>query len=223
MDRPRAVEQWNEDTHSLYAIAKTRAERAAWRLADETGIPMISLCASGMWGPYDYRITPAMRWIQGLVNGWLPVINTAGSFVDVRDSAEMHARAVTMGQPGRRYAIVGEDLSYAGIAAIVKELTGVRHLHLNLGRRPTLLAADLIERACRLIGWEPIVTRGFVEEAYERYLIADGRAANDAFDLEPRPAKEAISSAISWLLHIDAIWSWRARRFQSSFPHDPND
>jgi dihydroflavonol-4-reductase len=221
MDQPRTVDQWNDNTHSLYAITKTRSEQAAWRLADETGISMISLCASGMWGPYDYRVTPAMRWIQGLVNGWLPIIDTAGSFIDVRDAAEAHARAVTMGQPGQRYALVGQNLTFADIADIVHDLTGVRHLHLNLGKRLTLLSADLLELTGRLTGWEPVTTRGFIEEAYQRCLIADGRPANKAFDLQPRSLETTIAGAIGWLLHSGAIWRWRARRLQDRFPPDP--
>lgn len=219
---PRGSDQWNENAHSLYAVAKLRSERAAWRLADETGISMISLCAAGMWGPYDYRVTPAMRWIQGLVNGWLPVIETGASFVDVRDSAEAHARAVTMGQPGQRYAVVGEDLSQADIARIVRDLTGIRwHLQLKLGRRLTLLAADLLELTGRLTGWQPITTRGFIEEAFQRSLVADGRLANETFDLQPRKADATIADSIRWLLHLGAIWPWRARRLRRQFAPDP--
>lgn len=222
IDDPRGADQWNQDTHSLYAVAKTRSEQAAWRLADETGIPMIALCIGGMWGPYDYRVTPAMRWIQGLVNGWLPVIDTAGSFIDVRDSAEFHARAVTAGQPGQRYAVVGPDLSQADIANIVRDLTGVRHLHLRPGKRLTLLAADLSELAGLLTGWDPITTRGFIEEAYERCLVADGSLANKTFGLQPRKAEAVIADSIRWLLHIGAIWRWRARRLRERFPADPS-
>ena len=220
-DQPRSADQWNEDPQSLYAIAKVRGERAAWRLADEAGIPMIALCPAGMWGPYDYRITPAMRWIQGMVNGWLPIISTAGSFVDVRDAAEVHARAVDNGPPGQRYAISAEDLSQADIAGIVHDLTGVRHLYLNLGKRLTLLGAGLFELAGRLTGWEPITTRGFIEEAYERSLIADGRLASETFGVHPRPAREAIIDSIRWLLYTGAIWSWRAKQLSAKFPLDP--
>lgn len=221
IDRPRTADQWNDDAQSLYAIAKTRAEQAAWRLADETGIPMISLCPSGMWGPYDYRVTPAMRWIQALVNGWLPVIDTAGSFIDVRDSALAHARAVTMGQPGQRYPVAGQDLTMVEIAEIVRDLTGVPFLNVRLGKRLTLLAADLFELAGRLTGWEPITTRGFVEEAYGRCLVADGSLANKTFRLRPRKADLVIADSIRWLLHIGAIWRFRARDLREYFPPDP--
>jgi dihydroflavonol-4-reductase len=222
LDRPRAVEQWNDNPRSLYAINKVRSEKAAWRLAGETGIPMISLCSAGMWGPYDYRITPAMRWIQALTNGWLPALNIAGSFVDVRDSAEAHARAVTVGQPGQRYVIAGQDLTMVDIAEIIRQLTGVRYLHLKPGKRLILLAADLAELAARLTGWEPIVTRGFVEEAFERCLVADGRLANETFGLQPRAADVTIADAIRWLLHTGAIWRWRARGLRERFPPDPD-
>lgn len=222
IDHPRTTFDWNEDPRTSYSSAKTMSEKVAWKLASETGIPMISLCPAGLWGPYDYRLTPPMRWIRDLVNGLLPVINTGGSFVDVRDAAEVHARAVYTGQTGRRYAIVGADLSMRQMSDIVTELTGVKHLNLDLPSSVMNSIVGLMELAAKAIGREPLSTRAFLEESLDKWLVVDGRETEDTFDLEPRGSVEMIRAAIRWLLFVGAIGKRRAAKLAEIFPPDPD-
>lgn len=220
-DHPRSAQDWNEDPRTAYAIAKTQAEKAAWNLAAETEIPMIALCPAGLWGPFDYRITPAMRWIRDLVNGLSPVIDTGGSFVDVRDAAEVHARAVDLGQPGSRYAIVGADLSMRRMSEIVTDLTGVKHFYLDLPQPIMIAIAGLMEMVAKVTSRDPLSTRAFIEESLGKWLIADGREANQAFNLQPRGEEEMIQDAIRWLLFIGAIGKRKAATLTERLPPDP--
>lgn len=221
-NQPRTSDDWNDDPRTAYSRAKTQAEKAAWGLAAETGIPMISLCPAGLWGPYDYRITPAMRWIRDLVNGLSPVINTGGSFVDVRDAAEVHARAVEEGQPGCRYAIVGADLTMKGMSEIVTELTGVKHFRLDLAPPLMRSIAGLMEIAAKVTGGEPRSTRAFLDETLDKWLVVDGRETNQVFNMKPRGAEEMIRAAIRWLLFVGAIGKRRASELAERFPPDPS-
>jgi dihydroflavonol-4-reductase len=182
---------------------------------------MISLCPAGMWGPHDYRITPAMRWIRDLVNGVTPVIDTGGSFVDVRDAAEVHARAVTMGQPGCRYAIVGADLFNKQISEIVTQLTGVKHFYLNLPAPLMHSVAGLMENVARVSGWEPLSTRTFIDEALGRYLFVDCANTNETFGISPHGDVSMITDAIRWLLFTGHIGKQRAKRLAPLYPPDP--
>lgn len=220
-NQPRTPDDWNDNPRTAYACAKTQAEKAAWQLAAETGIPMISLCPAGLWGPYDYRMTPAMRWIRDLVNGLSPVINTGGSFVDVRDAAEVHARSVEEGQPGCRYAIVGTDLTMKGMSEIVTKLTGVKHFYLDLAPPLMRSIAGLMEMAAKVTSGEPRTTRAFLDESLDNWLVVDGRETNQAFNLNPRGAEEMIRTAIRWLLFIGAISKRRAFELAERFPPDP--
>jgi len=219
--KKRTIQDWNDDAVTPYSQAKTQAEKEAWRLAAEYGVPMISLCPAGMWGPYDYRITPAMRWIRDLVNGMTPVIDTGGSFVDVRDAAEVHARAITMGLPGCRYAIVAADLFNREISEIVTQLTGVRHFYLNLPAPLMQSIATMMEYAARASGWDPLSTRTFIDEALGRYLFIDGAETNETFGIKPREDIVMITDAIRWLLFTGQIGKRRAKRLALHFPFDP--
>jgi dihydroflavonol-4-reductase len=221
-EKPRTAQDWNDDAVTPYSQAKTKAEKEAWRLAAEYGVPMISLCPAGLWGPYDYRITPAMRWIRDLVNGMTPVIDTGGSFVDVRDAAEIHARAVTMGQPGCRYAIVGADLLNRQIADIVTQLTGVKHLYLNLPAPLMHSVAGMMEYAARVSGWDPLSTRTFIDEALGRYLFVDAADTNEVFGIIPREEVAMITGAIRWLLFTGQIGKRRAKRLAPLYPPEPD-
>lgn len=221
LNQPRTPRDWNVNPQTAYSRAKTQAEIAAWRLAAETGIPMISLCPAGLWGPYDYRITPAMRWIRDLVNGLTPVINTGGSFVDVRDAAEVHVRAVENGQSGRRYPIVGADLTMKRMSEIVTELTGVKHFHLDLPTPLMNSIAGLMEITAKVTGWDPLSTRAFLAESLNKWLVVDGRETNQTFDLNPRGGREMIRAAIRWLLFVGAVGQRTAAQLSERFPPDP--
>jgi dihydroflavonol-4-reductase len=221
IDRPRTPYDWNDDPQTTYACAKTQSEKAAWHWAAATGIPMISLCPAGLWGPYDYRLTPAMRWIRDLVNGPSPVINTGGSFVDVRDAAEVHARAVKSGQPGCRYAIVGANLTMKQMSDIITKLTGVKHFYLNLAPPLMHSIAGLMEIAAKATGWDPLSTRAFIAESLDKWLVADGRETNDTFNILPRGDIEMIRDAIRWLIFVGAVNKRRAAQLCERFQPDP--
>lgn len=219
--KQRTTQDWNENAVTPYSQAKTRAEKEAWRLAAKYGVPMISLCPAGLWGPYDYRVTPAMRWIRDLVNGMTPVIDTGGSFVDVRDAAEVHARAITMGQLGCRYAIVGADLLNRQISEIIAQLTGVKHFYLNLPTPLMRSIAGMMEYVARTSGWDPLSTRTFIDEALGRYLFVDGAETNETFGIKPREDEAMIADAIRWLLFTGQIGKRRTKRLVPLFPSDP--
>ena len=214
------VDSWNDNAQTPYAIAKTEGEREAWRQSEKYGVPMVAICSAGHWGRYDYRITPAMRWIRGFVNGTIPVVDVGGGFVDVRDSAEAHVRAITLGQPGKRYVVSGANLHMRDIAAIIERLTGTRHISVNIGKGPALLAAGLLEMVAKISRRPPLTTRAFIREQLGRYQCADPSLANETFGFTPRNSEEMITDAIRWLLYLGAIHGRKAHRLAVHFPPD---
>lgn len=220
-DQRLTEDDWNEDAHTGYALSKTRGERAAWRMAERYGVPVIALCPGGILGRLDYRLTPSNSWIRGMVNERIPVFNIGGNFVDVRDVAQAHVAAVEHGEPGRRYIISGSNLLMKDMARIVTGLTGARLFYLPLPRPAVLAFATVLEAVARLTGLAPLTTRAFVREAYGRYQFADGAAAEQAFGLRPRPAEEMIADTIRWLLHTKQIRTGKARELAARFLPDP--
>ncbi len=219
-DTLRTAEDWNTDQHLPYTIAKTRGEQQAWQLAGETGIALISLCPNGILGPYDYGMTPTTELLCGLINGSGQTFNSGTSFVDVRDVAEVHARAVDAGTPGQRYIIAGEQLPMRELGDIIARLTGVKPPHIGAGRSLSLVIAGLMEMRARVSGSQPALTRNMVRELIGRYHYYDCEKTWQAFGLTPRPSEEMLVDAIRWLLFIGQIKPALAEQLAGKYPAD---
>jgi nucleoside-diphosphate-sugar epimerase len=161
-----------------------------------------------------------MRWIRGLVNGTIPVIDIGGSFIDVRDSAEAHVRAISLGQVGERYVVSGAHLRMVEIADIIRRQTGTRHLKLKLPKRLALLAAGFLEVVAHISNRQPLTTRAFIREQLGRYLYADPTLADKTFGFTPRGGEAMIVDAIRWLLYLGVIHRRKARQLAVHFPPD---
>jgi dihydroflavonol-4-reductase len=169
----RTPTDWNEDARNPYAVAKTQAEREAWRMADELGLEMISICPSGLLGPYDYRITPSTDVIRGLINGTTPVYKGGLSYVDIGKVAEIHARAVEMGKVGERYIAAGENMLVSKYGEIITKLTGSKPPHIPGGRIALQTVAALAEMGSALTKSAPLITRALADEIGDRYMYYD--------------------------------------------------
>ena len=204
------AKDWNEHSENPYAVAKTKSEQAAWRLAEAKDIPMIAICPNGVFGPYDYRPTPTMEALRDLVNGALFTFDTGVGYVDVRDVAEIHARAVTEGEPGKRYGVSGENLQLRDLGALIGRLTGFTPPHLPLGRTTFGVLASLAEFAARVTRLKPLLTSALIHDINKRYLFIDCEETWRDFDYRPRTSKEMVSDAVRWLHHIGEVRPKRA-------------
>ncbi|MFE6410935.1 SDR family oxidoreductase [Streptomyces sp. NPDC057837] len=82
---------------TAYAKSKTLAERAAWDFAEREGLELAVVNPTGILGPVlssDYGTSVGS--IALLLDGGIPVLPRATvGIVDVRDVADLHARAMT--------------------------------------------------------------------------------------------------------------------------------
>ena len=203
--KPLTVEDWNEDPHTPYADAKTQSERSAWELAEQNDIPMIALCPGTALGPHGYRITPSMSLLQGFANGNGQTFNSGLAAVDVRDVATIHAMAVEGGTPGKRYAIVGKNISFQGLGQMVMDLTGKKVGHFGGGLGMAKMVAGMMEFGARITGKEPALTRALMEDYVGRYQYVDGSPTLEAFGHTPYKLQDTIRDSLEWLARIDAL------------------
>jgi dihydroflavonol-4-reductase len=212
---------WNADSRNPYAVAKTQAEKEAWRLAEQLAIPVIVICPNAVVGQYDYRMTPSSRTLRDMVNGIQFTIDSGYAFIDVRDVAEIHALAVTSGKPGKRYIVAGENMHLRELGQLVGRLTGFTPRHIGLGRGPFYAAAVLVELAARVTNAEPPFTRELVHDMVRRYMFNDCRETWQTFDYRPRTAEVMIADAIRWFLYCGEIRAGRAAQLAAKFPPAP--
>lgn len=106
-----------------YSLSKTLAENAAWQFAKDNGIDMVVLNPGFIIGPL---LQPALNFsvelIVDFINGKNPFNSKYYRFVDVRDVALAHIKALETPSANGRYIIDGPNMSVNDIKEILLEL-----------------------------------------------------------------------------------------------------
>jgi len=137
---------WTDTTNApAYQKSKTLAEKAAWEfMAREGGsLELAVVNPAAVMGPvlgpdYSHSIYLIKNLLSGKMPG-CPKINSC--FVDVRDVADLHLRAMSDPKAkGERFiATGGESIWLAGVAAILKENLGHAAASVKVRQLPNIL------------------------------------------------------------------------------------
>lgn len=173
-------------TAPAYQKSKTLAERAAWEFIarEGKGLELAAINPTGVMGPvlgaeYSHSIDIIANMLTGKMAG-CPKINSC--FVDVRDVADLHLRAMTNpAASGQRFiATAGESIWMVEVARILKENLGDAAAKVKTMELPTALLKVLAlkdpkikaivpllginmnttsAKAIRMLGWSPRSTK----------------------------------------------------------------
>lgn len=201
-DRPLTEDDWTDgDDTSLtpYVRSKTIAERAAWDLVRGEGAEdrLATVNPGLIVGPVlSEDFSYSIQLIERLLSGSVPATPKLGfTYVDVRDVADLHVRAMTHPDAGgKRFLATDRFLWTSETAAILRERLGdearkvptrsapnfmvramglfdpaIRTITGDLGRRTDYSS----ERARTLLGWTPRPVEDAIEDT-ARSLLARG-------------------------------------------------
>jgi dihydroflavonol-4-reductase len=198
-------EDWSDVDAGIapYQKSKTLAEKAAWEfVAEHGGIELAVVNPVGVFGPVlgsDY--SPSLGLVQRMLAGDLPALpKFAMGYVDVRDVADLHLRAMTdPAAAGERFlAIAGHSLWVREIAAILRERLGDRASKVPTRELPVWTAQVLArvnpglrilrpqlgknfdatsEKAQRVLGWSPRPIEDTIVDTAESLLALNGATA----------------------------------------------
>jgi dihydroflavonol-4-reductase len=149
---PYTEEDWtdgDDTSRTPYVRSKTIAERAAWEHAHAAGAAdrLATIAPGAIIGPaLNDDPSYSLQSIQRLIDGMPAAPRLGFSFVDVRDVADLHIRA--MSNPvagGQRFIATDEFLWAAEVAAILRERLGDA-----AGKVPTRVAPNFLVRAMAL-------------------------------------------------------------------------
>ncbi len=171
--------QWSDPTSPqtpAYARSKTIAERAAWdfmktsRATTTLAVVNPTLVVGPVLGEdpsYSFQS------ISRLLAGDMPAIPRLGfNFVDVRDIADLHIRAMTApNAAAQRFIGMGTFAWLADVARILRERLGS-----DARKVPRLLAPDLLVRFLAL--FDPSL-RGVVADLGERTQFSNAKARTE--------------------------------------------
>ncbi|XP_010490060.1 PREDICTED: cinnamoyl-CoA reductase 1-like [Camelina sativa] len=112
-----------KETENWYVLAKTLAENAAWQFTKDNGIDMVVLNPGFIIGPLlQPTLNFSVELIVHLINGNNPFNNKYYRFVDVRDVALAHIKALETPSANGRYVIDGPNMSVNDIKELLREL-----------------------------------------------------------------------------------------------------
>jgi dihydroflavonol-4-reductase len=187
---------------SAYIRGKLEAEKRALEAA-RGGLDVVVLNPSGIFGPRDHRLTPATRALIALLQGDPAFVCVC--VTDVRDVARAHLAALERGRRGERYLITGDALIPRQLAALFAEVGGVRPLAV---RPPNFLLRFLIrgmERKATRDNSDAPASLDALEDLGRGHLLYDSTKSRRELGMSYRPARDVLTDAFRWLLHVGAL------------------
>jgi nucleoside-diphosphate-sugar epimerase len=205
LDRTFTEQDWTDLGNGRiapYAKSKTIAERAAWDFLDREGgsLELAAVNPVGVLGPVlgpDYSTSITL--VRRLLDRDIPLLpRLAFSFVDVRDVAELHLRAMLdPAAAGERFlAVAGEPMWVAEVARVLRDRLGQA-----AARVPTRQVPDLLVRLASRV--DPSL-RGYVPEL-GRVKRASAAKARELLGWQPRSNEEAIVATAESLIALGLV------------------
>jgi dihydroflavonol-4-reductase len=198
-DVPYTEADWSDpqDTRGTpYVRSKTIAERAAWDHVEAAGAKekLASVNPGAIIGPVlsDDR-SYSLQAIERLLNGMPAAPRLGFTFVDVRDVADLHIRAMTdPAATGERFLAVDRFLWLKDVAAILRE----RLRPAAATKVPTRVAPDLLIRAMALFdsSVRPVVSDLGKSATYS------AEKAKTTLGWAPRPIEDSITDTAQSLI-----------------------
>jgi len=181
-----------------YKRSKFLAELEAIKAAD-CGQQVIILNPTTPIGPNDSKPTPTGRIFVDFLNGKFPAyMDTGLNLVDVAEVARIHVSALTLGKPGRRYILGGENLTLKQILDKMSAITGIPSPTVKI---PFVVAATyaFFEEwiTGRIRGKEPRATLEEVRMGRKK-MFASSAHAEQELGLRLLPVYPAMRAAIEW-------------------------
>jgi dihydroflavonol-4-reductase len=197
-------EYWTDPDHpsaTPYVKSKVWAEAAAWEFVahNERSDLLTVIAPSTILGPVlNKDFSYSLRSVACLLDGSVPAIPRLGfAFVDVRDVAELHLRAMTTpAAGGQRYLASGEFHWLEEVAAILRSSLGAE------GKRvPRYRAPDFMVKL--LAKFNPEL-RSVIKELGQRRVFSSEKA-RQMFGWSPRPFQETVVDCATSLIWAGAI------------------
>jgi dihydroflavonol-4-reductase len=196
-------EDWSDPanpTLTAYGRSKTIAERSAWDLVSERGERerLAVVAPSAILGPpLSDDLSYSLQAIQRLLGGMPGIPQLGFSFVDVRDVADLHLRAMTAPEAGgERFLGAGPFLWMSEAAEILRARLGPA-----AAKVPTRKVPNFMVRA--MARFDPGL-RSVVGDLGKRRVLSSEKA-KATLGWSPRPIEETLVDTAESLMRVGAV------------------
>jgi dihydroflavonol-4-reductase len=201
--RPLDENDHQQKTSNPYIHAKVAQEQFALAEATHRGLELVVVNPSGVFGPRDYRLTPASRALIGLLQGDPAFLHVC--VTDVRDVGRAHVLALQKGTAGQRYLVSGDNVSPREVSSLIAQTAGIKP---PVFRPPLFLLRFVVgrgEKKARAAGIDPPVTLSSLEDVDGGNLVYDSSRSRRDLGMSYRPARDVLVASWRWLLHVNAL------------------
>ncbi len=204
--RTEADELGDEPVPTYYR-SKVEQERLALTTGERHGLEVVLALPTVVLGGPATRLLPSnaivLRYLLDVTRSTFP---GGCDVVDARDVGAGHVALLERGAPGERYLLGGQNLAWRTLHATVAELAGLPGPYGELPR-PVVQAASVVAEAwARLTSTAPLSTRDEASTVGRWYWYDHARAA--ALGYAPRGGREALASALAWLVVGPDVPRW---------------
>jgi dihydroflavonol-4-reductase len=181
-----------------YKRSKFLAEQEALRAAAQ-GQSVVILNPTSPIGTNDSKPTPTGRIFVDFLNGKFPAyMDTGLNLVDVAEVARTHVAALTVGQPGKRYILGGENLTLKQILDKMSEITGIPSPTMKIPFAVAATYAFFEEWITgRIRGREPRATLEEVRMGRKK-MYASSAHAQQELGFRLLPVNPPMKAAVDW-------------------------
>lgn len=181
-----------------YYASKVAQEETALDVGRRRGLPVVlALPTVVLGGPYT-RLAPSNAIVlRYLLDPTRSTFAGGCNVVDARDVGAGHVLLLERGEPGTRYLLGGEDVSWRALHTLVSELAGVPGPFLELPGAAAWALSAAAEGWARVTGGMPLTTRDEASTVGRYYWYSSARAR--ALGYAARPAREAVAASLAWL------------------------
>ena len=196
-NRVRDENDWAPDGASEgYHHSKLEQERAAFA----GRVPAIALLPTAPVGPGDWKPTPTGKMILDFARGKMFSKPPRGglNLVPVEDVARAHVAALTVGTPGERYVLGGENLSLDAVWELLSEVTSQPMPRFRAPVALALAIAYADELRCRVQPRAvPFVPLEGVRMSVDR-MYADASKAQRELGFNAGSVRDALTRSVEW-------------------------
>ncbi len=185
-----------------YEETKSIAEREALEWAKK-GFPVVIVNPTRVYGPGKLTEGNSVSlMLDQYDRGKFPVLLNRGvnkgNYVFVDDLVQGHILAMERGTIGERYILGGENASLKELFQLVDEITGRRHIQINLSPSLAMTYGYLNKFFAETFGIYPQITPGWVKTFLYDWVYTSAKAERE-LGYTITPLKEGIRTTIEWL------------------------
>ncbi|MBU47069.1 MAG: epimerase [Deltaproteobacteria bacterium] len=184
--------------YPAYDVTKALGEQAVLE-GVERGLNACILNPTGVYGPYDYKLSSFGEVLLKLHLRQLPALVPGGfDWVDVRDVVEAALQAEQKGVAGERYLLTGEYASVKKVAQHVHELTGSRPPLITCPYWLAMLGVPFVAVYSKIRSQRPLYTFESLN-TLRQFTQLNGQKARYVLGHQPRPLEEGLRDTFEWL------------------------